>query len=181
MQTLEELGPNWSSYFISVVPIEMVYLKPNEAEELLLNPDPAFKMRYDTGIIEELLKLTNCHPYCLQLLGASMVNQANFNRTYLITPELLQAAINEAFTYGQPYFTNIWTEFTGTNPKEIAIGQELLLQVARRDNLISINTPVAKKALARLARYHILQEINGRYDFEVPLLKQWVRERAVKS
>ncbi|MFM7405573.1 MAG: AAA family ATPase [Cuspidothrix sp.] len=181
VQTLEELGPNWSSYFISVVPIEMVYLEPHEAEELLLNPDPAFKLRYDTGIVEELLKITNCHPYCLQLLGASMVNQANFNRTDLITPELLQAAINEAFTSGEPYFTNIWTEFTGTNPEEITIGQDLLLQVAKTDNLIFINTPIAKKVLTRLVRYHILQEINGVYDFEVPLLKQWVRKRAVKS
>ncbi|MEA5553473.1 AAA family ATPase [Anabaena cylindrica UHCC 0172] len=181
VQTLEELGPNWSSYFISVVPIEMLYLEPSEAEELLLNPDPAFKMRYIPGIVEELLKLTSCHPYCLQLLGASMVNQANFNRTDLITPELLQAAINEAFTSGQPYFTNIWTEFTGTNQEEIAIGQELLLQVAKTDNLISINTPIAEKVLTRLLRYHILQKINTGYDFEIPLLKQWVKERAVKS
>ncbi|MDB9327612.1 hypothetical protein PN435_15835, partial [Nodularia spumigena CS-590/02] len=181
VQTLEELGPNWSSYFISVVPIKMLYLEPDEAEELLLNPDPAFKLHYAPGIVEELLKITNCHPYCLQLLGASMVNQANFNRTDLITPELLQASINEAFTSGQPYFTNTWTEFTGTNPKEIEIGQKLLLQIARTDNLIPVNTPIEKKVLTRLLRYHILQQINGSYDFEVPLLKQWVRDRAVRS
>ena len=181
VQTLDELGPNWSSYFISVVPIEMLYLQANEAEELLLNPDPAFKLRYAPGIVEELLELTNCHPYCLQLLGASMVNQANFNRTDLITPELLQSSINEAFISGQPYFTNTWTEFTGTNPEEIVIGQELLLQVAKTDNLISINNPTEEKVLTRLLRYHILQEINGGYDFEIPLFKQWVKEKAIKS
>jgi hypothetical protein len=181
VQTLDELGPNWSSYFISVVPIEMLYLQPNEAEELLLNPDPAFKLRYAPGIVEELLELTNCHPYCLQLLGASMVNQANFNRTDLITPELLQSSINEAFISGQPYFTNTWKEFTGTNPEEIAIGQELLLQVAKTDNLISINNPTEEKVLTRLLRYHILQEIKGGYDFEIPLFKQWVKEKAIKS
>ena len=181
VQTLDELGPNWSSYFISVVPIEMLYLQPNEAEELLLNPDPAFKLRYAPGIVEELLALTNCHPYCLQLLGASMVNQANFNSTDLITPELLQSSINEAFISGQPYFTNTWKEFTGTNPEEIAIGQELLLQVAKTDNLISINNPTEEKVLTRLLRYHILQEINGGYDFEIPLFKQWVKEKAIKS
>ena len=181
VQTLDELGPNWSSYFISVVPIEMLYLQPREAEELLLNPDPAFKLRYAPGIVEELLEITNCHPYCLQLLGASMVNQANFNRTDLITPELLQSSINEAFISGQPYFTNTWTEFTGTNPEEIAIGQELLLQVAKTDNLISINNPTEEKVLTRLLRYHILQEINGGYNFEIPLFKQWVKEKAIKS
>lgn len=181
VQTLEELGPNWSSYFISVVPIEMLYLEPNEAEELLLNPDPDFALRYDSGIVEEVLKLTNCHPYCLQLLGASMVNQANFNHTDFITTELLQASINDAFISGQPYFTNIWTEFTGTTPEEMIIGQELLLQVAKTDILLPINTEIAEKVLTRLLRYHILHKINGGYDFEIPLLKQWVRECAIKS
>ena len=181
VQTLEELGPHWSSYFISVVPIEMLYLEPNEAEELLLNPDPAFQIRYDRGIVEEVLKLTNCHPYCLQLLGASMVTQANLNRTNLITTKLLEAAVNDAFISGQPYFTNIWTEFTGTNPEEIAIGQELLLQLAKTDTLISINSENAENVLTRLLRYHILQETNGGYDFEIPLLKQWVKHKAVKG
>ncbi|NET72564.1 MAG: AAA family ATPase [Sphaerospermopsis sp. SIO1G2] len=181
VQTLDELGPHWSSYFISVVPIEMLYLEPNEAKELLLNPDPDFKMRYAPGIVEELLKLTNCHPYCLQLLGASMVNQANLNKTDLITPELLQAAIKESFTSGLGYFTNMWTKFTGKNPEEIAIGQEILLQIAQTDNFISMNNPLEEKVLKYMIRYHLLQKVNGRYDFEVPLLKQWVKERAVKS
>ncbi|MBN3959823.1 MAG: ATP-binding protein [Nostoc sp. NMS8] len=181
VQTLEELGPNWSSYFISVVPIEMLYLELNEAEELLRNPDPDFALGYAPGIVEEVLKFTNCHPYCLQLLGASMVNQANFNHTDFITAELLQASINDAFISGQPYFTNIWTEFTGTTPEEIVIGQELLLQVAKTDILLPITTEIAEKVLTRLLRYHILQNINGGYDFEIPLLKQWVRERAVRS
>ncbi|WP_375514926.1 AAA family ATPase [uncultured Nostoc sp.] len=181
VQTLEELGPKWSSYFISVVPIEMLYLEPNEAEELLLNPDPAFALRYAPGIVEEVLNVTNCHPYCLQLLGASMVNQANFNHTNFITTELLQASINDAFISGQPYFTNIWTEFTGTTPEEMVIGQELLLQVAKTDILLPITTEIAEQVLTRLLRYHILHKINGGYDFEIPLLKQWVRERAVRS
>ncbi|MEH1828398.1 MAG: AAA family ATPase [Nostoc sp.] len=181
VQTLEELGPNWSSYFISVVPIEMLYLEPNEAEELLLNPDPDFTLRYAPGIVEEVLKLTSCHPYCLQLLGASMVNQANFNHTDFISAELLQASIHDAFISGQPYFTNIWTEFTGTTPEEMVIGQELLLQVAKTDILLPITTEIAEKVLTRLLRYHILHKINGGYDFEIPLLKQWVKERAVRS
>lgn len=60
------------------------------------------------------------------------------------------------------------------------IGEDLLLQVARTDNL-TISTQIAEKVFTRLLRYHILQGINGGYDLEIPLLKQWVRDRAVKS
>ena len=113
VKTLKEIGPNWSSYFISVVPMEMLYLEPEEARELLLDPDPDFTLRYNEGIVEEVLKLTRCQPYLLQLLGAAMVTQANLHHTDTMTPELLKAAIEAGFIKGEPYFTNIWTEFTG--------------------------------------------------------------------
>lgn len=40
LQTLNEIGPNWSNYSISVQPVEMLYLEPDAAHELLLHPDP---------------------------------------------------------------------------------------------------------------------------------------------
>ena len=33
-------------------------------------------------------------------------------------------------TNDEPYFTNVWTEFTGTTPAEVAAGQTLLLTLA---------------------------------------------------
>lgn len=75
MQTLEELGPRWSNYFITVQPIEMLYLEPAEAEQLLTNPDPNFNLLYEEGIVSAVLQATSCQPYLLQLVGEQMVNQ----------------------------------------------------------------------------------------------------------
>jgi hypothetical protein len=180
VQTLDELGPNWSSYFISVVPLEMTYLEPDEAESLLTDPDPEFALRYDRGIVEEIIQLTRCQPYLLQLLGSALVTQANLNHTQLVTPDLLQAAIPEAFTNGEPYFTNVWTEFTGNNPAEIIAGQEFLLELA--NGLAPGNVQdLTDAAIRRLRRYHVIEQTDNGYVFEVPLLERWVRERAVKN
>ncbi len=180
VRTLDEIGPHWSNYFISVVPIEMLYLEPDEAKDLLLNPDPEFTLRYDIGIVEEVLRLTRCQPYLLQLLGAAMVTQANLNQTQIVTSDLLQAAIKEAFTLGEPYFTNVWTEFTGTNPAEVAAGQELLLALAQGDQPPPFaEDETSQAALRRLLRYHIIEQTDKGYSFEVPLLEMWVRERVV--
>jgi hypothetical protein len=182
VQTLEELGPNWSSYFISVVPIEMLYLEPSEAEELLVDPNADFTLRYDTGIVEEILTLTRCHPYLLQLIGWSLVNLANERHTQLVTSDLLQAAIPEAFTNGQPYFTNVWTEFTGTSPAEVKAGQELLLALAQGNQSSSVaGNETAQAARRQLLRYHVIENINGSDRFEVPLIERWVRERAITN
>jgi hypothetical protein len=182
VQTLDELGPNWSSYFISVVPIEMLYLEPHEAEDLLVNPDPEFTLRYDTGIVEDILTLTRCQPYLLQLIGSSLVTLANERHTQLVTSDLLQASIPEAFTNGQPYFTNVWTEFTGTSLSEVKAGQELLLALAQGHQPSSVaSDETAQAALQRLLRYHVIETINGSDRFEVPLIERWVRERAIRN
>lgn len=181
VQTLDELGPNWSSYFISVVPIEMVYLQPHEAEDLLINPDPEFTLRYEIGIVAEILTFTRCHPYLLQLIGSALVTQANLRHTQLVTSDLLQAAITDSFTLGEPYFTNVWTEFTGTSPIEIAAGQELLLALSQghQPNLTVGSQSLA--SLQRLLRYHVIEKTNGGYSFEVPLMEEWVRLRTYRN
>ena len=182
VQTLDELGPNWSSYFISVVPIEMLYLEPEEAEELLCEPDPKFALQYDVGIVETIIELTRCQPYLLQLLGSALVTQANRQSTQLITSELLQVSIQDAFTNGAPYFTNVWTEFTGSNPAEIIVGQQLLLEIAQESySAPDTSDPVVQAALKRLRRYHVIEQVNENDQIEIPLLKQWICERAIKA
>lgn len=179
VQTLAELGPNWSSYFISVVPMETLYLEPQEAEDLMLDPDPDFDLRYDTGILPEILRLTRCQPYLLQLLGSAMVTQANLAHTQRITFPLLQAAIEMALTQGDPYFTNVWTEFTGTTAAEILAGQAYLQRLASDRPPPDLSHPDTQNAIRRLHRYHVIETVEGNDRIEIPLIEQWVRERSL--
>ncbi len=182
VQTLAELGPNWSSYFISVVPMEMLYLEPQEAEALMLNPDPDFDLRYDTGILAEILHLTRCQPYLLQLLGSAMVTQANLAHTQRVTFPLLQAAIEMSLTQGDPYFTNVWTEFTGTTTAEVLAGQAYLQSLASDRPPPDLSQPDTQNAIRRLRRYHVIETIEGNEEndrIEIPLIETWVRERSM--
>jgi len=177
VQTLDELGPHWSSYFISIVPMEMHYLEPPEAEDLLRNPDPEFALHYAPDVVETLLYLTRCQPYLLQLLGSALVTQANLIHTDLATADLLQAAIPAAFTNGEPYFANVWTEFTGTNWEEVIAGQKLLKALALGTSPSTDHYTQA--ARQRLRRYHVIEQIGDGEAIEIPLFQQWVQERAI--
>ncbi len=108
-----------------------------------------------------------------------MVTQANLHHTDTITPTLLQAAIEDGFTKGEPYFTNIWTEFTGESKEEILAGQNLLLNLAKGEQPNRDRDQITEKALQYMLRHHILEEIDNQYCFEVPLVEMWVKERAV--
>ncbi|NET08856.1 MAG: hypothetical protein F6K09_11090 [Merismopedia sp. SIO2A8] len=160
--------------------MKMLYLERNEAQDLLTNPDPEFDLRYDDGVIDQILQLTRCHPYLLQLLGWTLVKLANQHQTRLATAQLLDDAIPEAFNNGEPYFTNVWTEFTGTTPTQITAGQTLLLNLAQ-DHPDIPTDPDTQAALRRLTRFHILEQTDNSYCFEIPLMEQWVATRAILS
>ncbi|MEZ4859667.1 MAG: hypothetical protein R3C14_00090 [Caldilineaceae bacterium] len=181
MQTLEELGPNWSSYFISVVPLKLLYLERPDAVALLTAPDPAFQLRYAEGLVDQMVDLTRGQPYLLQLLGANLVKQANAIHTQMATAALLDAAIQSAFDEAQAYFTELWKlylEFTGEPPAEVMGGRRLLLAAATAEPLPLNDDEATTRALYRLTRYHILEQVDGSYRVEVPLVARWVRERA---
>lgn len=186
VQTLDEMGPNWSNYFISVQPMEMLYLEPEPARDLLLHPDPAFDMQYGDDTLEQILRVTHCHPYLLNLVGSCAVKQVNMARTRTLTAPLLQAALTDSLTQGLAFFHQVWSGFYNDQRQfaaEIGEIHIILLQVANGQPFEMRNAHTAV-ALRRLLRVHVLQRSGevasgDTYAFEVPLIARWVRERAI--
>ncbi|PDV97166.1 hypothetical protein A9Q02_19040 [Candidatus Chloroploca asiatica] len=183
LNTLEELGPNWTSYFINVQPLEILYLTPEASRELLENPDPQFNLRYEAGVIEAILTLTRCQPYLLQAMGAAMVNLANREGWRAFPLDHLAVASNEALKGGAIYFQDLWNNYTGTNPDEVRAGRAIMRALAEGQQPVVPGDPAAltiyQHALARLVRYHLVERTASGYQIEIPLVAQWVRERAI--
>jgi len=183
VQTLEDLGPRWSSYFISVRPLEIPYLSEAEARDLIIAPDRQvhFPLEYAPAAVSQIIAVTRCQPYLVQLVCSAVVQLANRDRTLLATPALVTEAISKSLDDGAPYFQNVWEETPGTTPDMLALGQNLLRQIATTDPTpySFLPTPSIQPALTRLLRYKVLVQIEGAgYRFDVPLLARWVRERA---
>jgi hypothetical protein len=171
VQTLDELGPAWSSYFINVKPLAIGYLRPNEAEELIRQPDMGadFKLTYADDVVSQIMTQTHCHPYLLQLVCSTVVEESNARATLHVDPPLLDAALLRALDQGEPYFRNIWHEMAGSD------GQPVLRQIARADAPLSLPS---NPALERLVRRRILTHTEAGYTVEVPLVGRWLVERA---
>ena len=97
VHTLEALGPNPASYFITANPIEMSYLEPQDAQELILNPDPSAGVMpsYPEAVVAEILRWTHCQPYLIQAICSEIITQANQAKVQEITPEILEDALKE--------------------------------------------------------------------------------------
>jgi len=179
-QTFEELGPQWTHYFINSKPIEVRYLEPQEARQLLEDPDPKFGLKYAHGVLDRIIGLTACQPYLVQLVGEAMVKVARTHGTRMIDGPVLDAAIKEALSAGEFYFASLWAETTGRNAEEIANGQKLLCILADERELPPLEGH-ARAALQRLQRYHVVVKKDDGYRIEIPLVARWVRERKVED
>ncbi len=171
VQTLDELGPAWSSYFINVKPLAIGYLHPAEAEELIRQPDrgASFNLTYADDVVAEILSQTACHPYLLQLLCSAIVDESNSQTTLYVDRSLLEAALPRALDQGEPYFRNIWDEMAGPE------GRVLLHHIAEAAAPVNLReAPV----LTHLVRRRILKRNDSGYCIEVPLVRRWLVERA---
>ncbi len=176
VKTMEDLGQNWSSYFINIKPVPMSYLLPDEVHELIVNPDKNanFTLKYHEEVITRIIEMTKCHPYLVQLVCSAVVEEANLAKNNYADSEILEKAVNRALQQGEPYFRNIWDEMAGTD------GQEILRQIALSETPLNFPDTDTKiqKALAQMVKLKVLTKTDGKYCVEVPLVKQWITELA---
>lgn len=176
VQTLDELGPQWSSYFTNVRPLSMGYLEPAEAEELVRRPDAEieFPLEYGQEAVQRLLAHTGGHPYLVQLVCSCVVELCNQRQTLLADLPLVEAAETLALERGEPYFRNVWDEMAGPD------GQGFLRQAAGAAAPVPLgaSTPEERRTLERLVRLKVLAALPAGYAVELPLIRRWVNERA---
>lgn len=177
VQTLEQLGPDWSSYFINVQPLRISYLNPIEAKDLICNPDPdiSFNLSYTDDAVSKILEETRCHPYLLQLVCFAIVELSNKHKILEINSDDVEKAITTALKQGRPYFQNIWDEATGGS-----MGQKWLKQAAQVGEVIpsDVESQEDQRAITKLVQNSILTQVDEKYMVEVPLIKRWVLEDA---
>jgi len=176
VQTMDDLGENWSSYFINTRPISIGYLKDEEAHELITNPDyeSDFNLKYDTEVIQSIKNFTKCHPYLIQLVCKALVDIANEMRTDYANINMLSRAIDLSLKQGAPYFRNVWDEMVGIE------GHEILCKIAQSETPVEIptNDKVLKTALTKMVKHKILSQINdNKFKVEIPIIRKWVLEQ----
>ena len=168
VQTIDALGPNAASYFISAYPIEITYLAQDEAVELIKNPDPSAGQmpEYDKDVVEEIIRLTRCQPYLIQVICSEIIEIANKKGITRIQSAILAEAIQQVFMTSN-YFKYIWDN---AGPD----GQKILKNIAGNPD-VRLNS-AKKPAMVELLRKHVLcKQDDQRYAIEIPLVEMWIR------
>lgn len=160
--TFQELGPAWTSRFISARRVRVSFLTRDEVTPLLTKPIPEFDMSYAPGALEAIFDATNGQPFLTQAVAFELVQFLNGQRRKEATPNDVEQAMARALESGGEYFAGLWND-AGTE------GQAILRASAGQSA-----PPDLPAARTWLLEHDVLNDAG---QFRVPMVARWVREK----
>ena len=169
---LSELPDYWSDYLINTRALRMSYLQELEARELIIQPVQGFRQIYEPEAVDEIIRLTHCQPYLVQLMCYEVVELLNRETrsnhrdadTVTATAQDIETVIPIVLERGDQYFREFWRSLTDRD-------RNLLWRVSQDEAPTSVDSPIVRK----LVRKEILQEDSDRCYFQVPLIKKYLQ------
>ncbi len=105
---LEEMSADyWSVLFNIALYQRITYLREESATRLIAEPVTPHLV-YDDLALDKILRVTAGHPYFLQLVCYTLVQQANNQRKGYVTISDVNTALDEMLTLGEVHFAYLW-------------------------------------------------------------------------
>jgi hypothetical protein len=185
VRTLEEMGRNWHSYFISVRPLHVSYLEPEAARKLILLPESNHPIRYEEQAVEAILEATHTQPYLVQAVCFDLIQHLNGQPRRKagplgkVTIEDARKAINQAVQEAKVYFSDLWE--TSSHPEQLILAN---LAYARSERVrfsdlsrgLDMTRGAIHQAMEQLVHRELVERKEGEYGFQVPMVRQWIRD-----
>lgn len=184
--TLQELAA-WASYFVNVQVVQVGFLGPADVKKLVEDPHPGFALRYQPAASQRVLDLTRGHPFLVQLLCAEIVeskNEQDRAQRRLATVEDVQAALAPALEHGSFFFADL------ARNQVSPVGRRILSALAkaspaggltRAELSAQLSEVELGPELSRLGDRDLIEEIDGRYRFQVEMIRAYFAESAGES
>ncbi len=194
---LEEMGQDyWSVLFNVALYHRISFLSPSETARLIREP-VAGALDVDELAVEKITRLTNGHPYFVQLLCWALVNHCNAHKHSYATINDVNDVLQEILTAGTAHLAYVWQQaddaerlalaglahtlrpdksFDAAHDKSWARPVEILETLAA-GGATGVQQSELIKTLDALAAQEIIQTAQHgalRYRFQLAVLGLWV-------
>ncbi|SRR6266516_2925843 len=178
VQTLGEMKMNWSGYFINAQILKISFLQEREARDLILTPIPNYpgEQVFNEEVVEEIVRVTGCHPFLLQALCSTLINNLNTLGQGSIEVHDVSMAVSQLIHHWSPYFRDLW-ERTDQNQRRClrairSLEKSSLQEIIQR---CGIDEKVARDALQTLLRRDLIIFDKQNYQVSIPILGEWIK------
>ncbi len=178
VHTLEEMeistGINWSSYFVNVRMLHVSFLQPEDARQLVTY---AGEEIFGNGVVEVILKATGCHPFLIQAVCSSLIDDLNAEQREHAEVDDVQRAVEQVLEEWSNYFRDLWRR---TDEPQRAcltalkkLGEASVSQFEGKD----MDEHAVRRALQLLVKRDLVKyDKAGIYSITTPIFSAWVEK-----
>jgi uncharacterized protein len=180
-----EMGMNWSGYFVNVQTLWVKFLRQAEAFQLITQPVPDYPIEriFGGGVVDEIIRVTNCHPFLVQAICSNLIDNLNAdNRNRAEIQDVVVAVDQVLDVWWDGYFQDLWNR-TDHEQRNCLIalnklGKSNLQQIAQQSNLnkgVARDTlPTVRHTLQNLIRRDLVLQEYDSYQIAAPIFSKWV-------
>ncbi len=177
VKTVSDMGDNWAGYFVNVETLNVSFLRPDEARQLIIKPVPDFpgEQIFDEPVANEIMRLTRCHPFLTQALCSIIVTNLNAStRECAELADVKQAAV-EVFQKWGEYFRDLWDRTSAEQrcclDAILTSGAHTLPQIQQ---LSGLDVTITQRTLQKLLKRDLLCREADTYRVSMPIFAQWI-------
>jgi len=184
-QKLREFtGGYWSVFFNLTVPIDISTLEERDARRLITEPMRQF-YQFETEAVNQLVDITGCHPYFIQVLCDQLVQVRNRYSLTVVAPTYVEEAVLGALQSVGENIGYPWSEADCTEQERLVLGilaaqaqsqAAVSLQVIQQE-LEQAGVKVALTAtVQRLLNRGVIhyRQTQSEITFVMPLFQRWL-------
>ena len=177
-QELSELDDYWSDYLINTRALRMTYLQESEARDLIQQPVENFSDIYEPTAVDEIIQVTRCQPYLVQLVCYEVVELLNRDirrnkrqaDTAKATVQDVKEVIPVVLERGDQYFRELWRSLADSDVYDGLRLRSLLRRIIQGET----PTQQDKGVVRKLTRKEILTPEGN--AFQVPLVQKYIEQ-----
>jgi len=178
VQTFSAMSTNWANYFVNVQTLKVSFLKPTEARQLITKPTSSFPSEriFDTGVVEEIIRVTGCHPFLIQAVCSALIDQLNAENLDMAELDNVTSAVNQVLeSWWDTYFRDLWER---TNFEQRAclnalkyLGDSNLQGIVKQSNL---DTNLVHHTIQTLLYRDLVSLKSNKYSIAAPIFCKWL-------
>jgi hypothetical protein len=173
-----EMQDHWEEYFADVQTFKVSFLQPQEAHHLITHPGSYFpgEQVFGEDVVQQILHVTACHPFFIQGVCSTLIEQLNSEGRFLAIPQDVALATSRFLdTWWDRYFLDLW-QHTDNVQRACLM---LLKKWGNCDMLLfqqETNVEEARllRAMDALLRRDMIRKEQESYSIAIPLLQEWV-------
>lgn len=178
IRTLREMETDWSSYLVNIKMLRVSFLHPADARHLISQPVPGYPSEqiFGEGVVEEIMRVSGCHPFLVQAVCEELINILNADRRDRAHIGDVDTAVEAVLeSWGETYFRDLWSR---TSPEQrvcLATLKRLGKSTAQQISAYCcLEEQVVRLTLQVLLKRDLARIEQGAYQIATPIFNAWL-------